>query len=336
MSSRLTNPAVAGAVFALPLPLLLLQVLLQVLLLAGCTPERDPLELFVQDGVGQLVVEGVLIVDQPLPAVRLSRTMPPQEPFSWEEAREDGAAVVILVDGREEVPYRQSWLAGGVYVPMAYEPPVVQPSTTYELVVTTGTGESLRAVTTTPRRFAVDSWTLLDPEGREVLRDLQTFREAGGLIYEAPENQLAYGEGLLETRFTGTTAADLEASGFQLALFSLDLGSDYVIDPPFFEDEDFESLDRVGSSPAVTAERGAVRLPWFSIYYEGRHLYKVFAVDRNWFDYIRSVPEADVGLGFGGNAGDNFASPIFNVDGGIGLFASGSVDSVGFTIHPAE
>ena len=306
------------------------------LLVAGCTPERDPTELFADDGAGQLVVEGVLIVGRPLPTVRLSRTLAPGTPYTWEAAAENLATVVIIADGSDAIPYAQYGFGPGVYLPPEYVVTVVAPGSTYDLFVEAASGEFLHAVTTTPQPFQVESWTLLDASGLSELRTLRTFAQAGDLIYDAVENQLVYAEGLLEARFRGIAAVDLGAAGFQLALFSLDLDSGYVIDPPFFEEGDFEDLDRAGSSPAVNAERGAVRLPWFSIYYEGRHLYKVFAVDRNWFDYIRSIPEANVGFGFGGNAGDNFASPLFHVDGGIGLFGSAAVDSVGFTILRAD
>lgn len=304
---------------------------------AGCTPERDPTELFADAGAGQVVVESTLIVGQLLPPIRLSRTVPPGEPYDWQDAAVDGATVVVILQGHSAIPYTQYGFGlPGVYLPPDYPEYIVRPGETYELFVETDSGEFLHAVTTTPQPLQVESWVLLDPAGVTELRTLQTFAQAGDSVYAAPENQLRYAEGLLETRLSLSTTAASGAVGFQLAIFSLDLDSDYVIDPPFFDDEDFESLDRVGSSPAVTATSGRVRLPWFSIYYQGRHLYKVFAVDANWFDYIRSVPEADVGLGFGGNAGDGFASPIFHVEGGIGLFGSAAVDSVGFTILPAD
>ena len=108
-----------------------------------------------------------------------------------------------------------------------------------------------------------------------------------------------------------------------------------MIDPDFFEDEDFESLDRFTSSPPLEALDGEVRLPWFAIFFEGRYKVKVYAIDRNWFDLVRSSPDlSGGGPGFGGNAGDNFEAPIFHVEGGIGLFGSAAVDSIGFYIEP--
>jgi hypothetical protein len=47
---------------------------------------------------------------------------------------------------------------------------------------------------------------------------------------------------------------------------------------------------------------------------------------------ILTLPEFSGG--FGGNAGDDFARPKFNVNGGIGLFGSASADSIGFFILP--
>ena len=199
----------------------------------------------------------------------------------------------------------------------------------------TAAGERLTATTRTPARFAVDSWVLLDSAGQAVERTLATFAEAGDSVYVQPENQLVYAEGLLEARWRSGGAANFAGAGYQLALFSLDLDSDYVVEPPFFDEEDFEDLGRMGSSPALVALEGEARLPWFGIYYEGRHLYKVYTLDLNWYDLVRSTPQAGGGLGFGGNAGDGTDRPIFHVEGGIGLFGSASVDSVGFTILPA-
>ena len=298
------------------------------LLVTGCTPERDQDELFAPQGVGVLVVDAVLIVDQPLPALLLSRTVAPNEPSTPENSIVSRATVIIEELGSWQMVYRESSQWPGVYVPEAGL--IVDPEKTYELSVFTEEEERLTAQTITPPRFSVDAWVMVDTQSGAVVRQLRTFTELGNLVYEAPENQLPYAEGILEARF------QIDADqGFQLGVFSLDLDSDYVIDPPFFEDEDFEDLERNVSSPAILAEAGTIRLPWFSIYYEGRHLYKIYRADENWFELLRSIPEGDGGLVFGGNAGDNFNRPAFNIQGGIGLFGSASVDSVGFYVHPA-
>jgi D-alanyl-D-alanine dipeptidase len=57
-----------------------------------------------------------------------------------------------------------------------------------------------------------------------------------------------------------------------VAIFSLDEGSDFVIDPDFFDEADFEDLDRVNYSPPLGGIGGNLRLPWFAIFFEGRYI----------------------------------------------------------------
>jgi hypothetical protein len=298
---------------------------------AACTSERDQSELFAPEFLDILVIDAVLIVGQEYPIVKLSRTLAPNVPFNPDTAGEVGATINIASDFQSmtyhDVPGQ----------PGAYEPVpgyFIVPETEYRLTVTSAEQEQLTARTVTPTLFSVDEWVLLDSTGSTELRTLKTFAEAGDQVYFQPENQLRYAEGLLEARFAPGGAGQFAALGYHLALFSIDPESDYVIDPPFFEEEDFEDLPRKGSSPILIIEDGRVRLPWFGIFFQGRHNYKVFVTDQNWYDLVRSLPPGDGGLGFGGNAGDTQDRPIFHVDGGIGLFGSASVDSVGFFVLP--
>ena len=69
------------------------------------------------------------------------------------------------------------------------------------------------------------------------------------------------------------------------------------------------------------------------MYYSGRSILKVYALDHNWFEYARTSPvQQEQGGWAGGQAGDNFERPLFSVEGGMGLFGSASVDSVGFAV----
>jgi hypothetical protein len=299
----------------------------------GCSLEREQSEVFAPQDLDVLVIDAVLIVGKEYPLVKLSRTLAPDVPFTQENAGETGASISISREGLS-LTYGEMEGEPGVYQTIGGY--TILPETEYTITVMSSRGEKLTARTLTPARFTVDRWVLLDPSGTTELRDLQNFEAAGDSVYFRPENQISYAEGLLEARFAAGGAGNFAADGYQLALFSIDPDSDYVIDPPFFEEEDFEDLARMGSSPALNADDGRLRLPWFTIYYQGRHLYKVFALDRNWFDLIRSTPQTDGGLGFGGNAGDGSDAPIFHVQGGIGLFGSASADSVGFFILPQE
>jgi hypothetical protein len=273
------------------------------------------------------VVDAVLVVDQPLPRLLLTRTQPPDRPYSIADAAIRDAEVFIVTDAGDTIPYEPR-AASGAYDPLPLPAPIVEPGRSYHLTVITDRGERITASTTTPARLALQEWVLVAGQGNPADRTLRTFTELGGGVYDAPENQLVYPQGILEGRLAGD-----EALGYQLALFSLDPGADFVIDPPFFDEDDFDSLERSVSSPVLEATDGAIRLPWFAVYFEGRYLFKIQALDRNAYDLVRSTPQG--GFGVGGNAGDNFERPIYNVEGGIGLFGAVAVDSVGFRVLPA-
>ena len=296
--------------------------------LAACSGDR---ELFSPENVGTLVVDATLQVDKRFPEVVLYRAPAASEPFDLKTLGETGATVRIH-QRRGTVEYLS--LSFGVYTPVTSgndSLDVVLPGTTYRLVIETHSGEILTATTTTPPRMTVSDWVLLDDAGETVTRRLRTFEEAGDTVYGEPENQLYYLEGLLEARLD-----PIPAVAYQAGIYSLDLDSGFTIDPDYLDEEDFEEFERNISSPPILPSEDSIRLPWFAIYFHGRYKIKIFAVDRNWYDLARSVPELGGGGGgaFGGNAGDNFSRPIFNVSGGIGLFGSVSMDSVGFFVHP--
>ncbi len=302
--------------------------------LLGCTPERDPNTLFAPEGIGILVIDAVLIVDQPQPLIKLSRTLAPDVPFTQENAAETGADIYIRNAATGASELYEDVLGFPGFYQAAGTGFTVEPETEYELFLRSTEDEVLSARTTTPARFQVQEWVLLDSSGTTEIRQLQTFAEAGDSVYFQPENQLVYAEGLLEARFAAGGAGQFFADGYQVALFSIDPDSDYVIDPPFFEEEDFEDLAREGSSPVLSALDGRVRLPWFGIFFEGRYNINVYTLDLNWYDLVRTTPLSGGGLGFGGNAGDGVEPPTFHVEGGIGLFGSASVDSLGIFILP--
>lgn len=97
--------------------------------------------------------------------------------------------------------------------------------------------------------------------------------------------------------------------------------------------EVLETTAHGSTSPPIELTEGRIRLPWFAIVYSGRHLIRLYALDTNWYDYIRSNG-VDTDNTWGGLAGDSFDQPIFHVEGGIGLFASAAVDSLGMVVLP--
>lgn len=297
------------------------------LYLTACTAERQPGDLFGSVGAdSELVVDGLLLVDQPLPELFVRRTLPPGQAYSQEVAGVTDAEVRI-VQGDQVFEYAPDPARPGRYLPPSAAP-LVQTTTEYRLEVDVE-GKQVRARTTTPERMQVRQAVLLDEDTQEIMRTLKSFAEVGDEVYTAPENQLTHLEGIIELH--------LEKAGkaYQAALFTLEENA-RLLDEDFPEryDETPEDL-RANQSPPFAASDGIVRWPWFAVVYTGRSLIKVFALDHNWFEFARSRPDLQEEGGFaGGLAGDNFERPFFQVEGGIGLFGSASVDSVGFVVLP--
>ena len=293
--------------------------------LVGCKVERDPSSLFGPDASGVLVVDALLIVDKPLPQVLISETVKANAGYSerWEGV---GDAEVVISQGERTFLYSPGF-AAGYYMPPS-NAPLVLPNTTYHLRVRSQ-GREATAQTITPGRFDIREAVLLDDETLEVIRPLNRYEDGN-----VEENRIVYQDGLLEMRFD-----PLPVSGYHIAIESLDPTSDFVIYSDLVDEDERADFERYGSSPAFEGTDGIVRFPWFAVAFAGPHVIRIYAVDKNWFDLIRSVPEFfqdDDGNAFqpGGLAGDNFERPLFHVNGGIGIFGSASVDSVGFVVLP--
>ena len=295
-------------------------------IMAGCSTDRDDSDFFAPAYVDVVVVDMVLVVGRPFPAMSLTRTTTPDKVFDARAQAVSGANVFVLLPDLTRVQYSETTLVGR-YVPITHTGLLVQPETTHSLHVITPDGENVTATTTTPSRFSIDDWVLLDDAGVNVQRTLKTFEEFGDGVYFQPENQLVYTDGLLEGWFEGEGN-----TGYHVGISSLDLDSDFVVDPTFFDEEDYEDLERNISSPIFEAAEEKVRLPWLAIFFQGRYKILVYSVDPNWYDLILTLPEYSNGIG--GNTGDNFGRPKFNVNGGIGLFGSASVDSIGLFVLP--
>jgi hypothetical protein len=304
-----------------------LSLLVALWIVAGvnsCSTDRDPSSLFGPLETGMLVVDGLLVVGAHLPEIRLTRTGAPDRDYNAAAQGVSGAQVMVRQTGGATYTYAES--SPGRYRIMSIH--IVQSGREYTLEVITAQGERLTARTTTPPPLFVTEWVLLENDGTTVRQTLRRFAELGDMVFQAPENQLTYPQGLLEARFDRP-----DVLGFQLGLRGLDKNSPLVVPADFLSPEDRASLPRSVSSPIFEAEDGKARLPWFAVYYAGRHVYRVLALDLNTFDLIRSLPEqGGSAIAFGGNAGGDFQRPIFHIEGGIGLFGSAAIDSVGFNV----
>lgn len=311
--------AVAGLVMAFVLP--------------ACDTTRDPSSLFAPGDIDVLVVDAVLLVGHLLPPVHVTSTLAPSDEFTAQTIAVPDASVIVRSGATEWVyAHAPTEEEEGRYAPPA-DAPVVTAHTRYDLRVESQ-GRIATAFTETPAPVVIDNYRLLDDETLEVRRQMLMFSEdmSDSAVYAAPENQVGYLDGLAEATF-----APNGSPGYQIGIFRLDLDSDLVVNLDFLDQEIVDDLTEDakfgGSSPPLDLSDGQLRLPWFAIFFSGRHKIRLYALDLNWFDYVRSIDITESGFA-GGLAGDNFERPIFHVDGGIGLFGSASVDSVGLFVLP--
>ncbi|HJN28145.1 MAG TPA: DUF4249 family protein [Candidatus Latescibacteria bacterium] len=294
----------------------------------GCGADREPGDLFGSIEEDVLVLDGTLIVDQPLPFIYVRRTADPGQVYD-EASYGVTDARVELTAGDTQWSYEADPASPGRYRPPT-PTPMVEPSKAYRLEVRID-GEVAGGVTTTPGRMNLRRTVLLDEKTLEVVDVLVPFSAGADSSFASPTNRLIYREGVLEMQLAEPVAG---AIAYQLSLTGLDRDSDFVIDADFLEEEDYEEFDREGASPPLEVDEGLARVPWFAVAFEGRHILRLFAIDENWFDFIRTNLSDDDGGGFGGLAGDAFERPIFRLDGAIGLFGSAAADSVGIVVLP--
>ena len=264
----------------------------------GCSAERDPATLFGPDERETIVVDAVLYVDRALPEIIVTRTRA-ADAVTTGDATSVNDAEVTVIQGLAEYRYASVGHLGRYLPPPGA--PRVRPNTEYRLRVR-ALGREVRGVTSTPDPLVIDEIAVLEEPSMEIIRRLDPD--------SAAENRIPYREGLIEVRFD-----PLDVEAYQV-----------IVLEPGSED---------GGSPPLEARDGRLLLPWFAIGSSGEHEVEVYALDRNLFDFLRSVEASGQNaFGFGSLAGDTFERPVFNLDGGIGVFGSASLDTFGFFVIP--
>ena len=301
----------------------MLKLLLSLPIFLSCSADRTPGELFGPSEAGTLVVDAVLIVDQSLPPVHLYETAALDQPYQRSEVAVKDAKIIITTD-QNSYEYQPVADSIGLYVPI--ESVMISPNTSYTLEVDLPDGRKIRASTETPDRIKVQQLLLRDENDLSIRRELKLFSDITASPFDAPENQVYYRDGIIEA-----VVGPIDVPAYQLAIFNLETNSQLLIEADFLDEDDLAEFERSGASPPLSIRDGLARLPWFGVAFEGKHLFKIYAIEQNWFDFIRTDPDGNRDGG-GGLLGEQFQRPIFNINGGIGIFASASVDSVGFNV----
>lgn len=282
------------------------------MLLGGCdTVSTDP--------ESEVVVEAYLIAEEPLPQVRLTKSVPATERFAPEDAAVRGADVVIQrLSSADEVeatyPYEET--TPGVYRPVDTSLSV-SPRTRYRLDVQTSDGTAVQAETTVP-----DTITVLDVANTDV-------------VYQGPEQPQFTIRPAQRTDRSNTYAFAITSQLDFESLREEELAEELT---PFYadaydpEEEQISEFKR-GSSPLINEDSftfnddGTITLdvPWIGFAFYGSNRVTINAPDENYYDLIRTQDAQQGGLAPG-----EIPNVIDRVEGGTGIF--GSLSRAGATI----
>lgn len=260
---------------------------------AGC--EDAPPNAYTQD----YVVQGVLIVDEPIGGIVVQRALPTTDTFSMERAvLRDADVSVTDGNGREfKLQFREGGSSFGDYT-FGDTSVKVQPNTLYNLTVKTADGRILTRKTHTPNRFA---W--VSPP-RTVLQF-----PTDTLNLPSPDS--------LKISWTETSGT-LEYLICITALDTVDYGK-YLAPPTdeqnrrrkrFFDREENPRMYNLAEYGYLQANEA--NTVWNAFKWFGRNKVTVFAADANMLRWFKLYFQR----------GNQYNSNLGSIKGGIGMFGS--------------
>ena len=266
----------------------------------------------------RIVIEGVVLPGHPVGDIRIGRNFRVDENLRLAPSIVLSDADVVLVDEQDgrrfSLTFRDAQRSGDNYLDGRYEYPgddlTIEHGNSYTLEVrATLEGEQLfaRATTTVP---AAGFRIAAAPPSESTYRQ----RDAHGDLINLE---------LTIERSPGTTFYLMTATPLRAET------DNFIYDNPF-TDEKPGSLDLgdfnynwewIQNTPA-TAGRSTMGLFWWNLWFYGRHRIVVYAVDKNWSNFLQTFDEVQEEDG-------NFHEPLFKVEGdGIGYFGSAIADTV--------
>jgi hypothetical protein len=283
--------------------LILLSVSLPIIL-SGCNPYHQ------NSYQKYYVVEAYLVANRNLPIVKVSKTLPIGERYSFQKAALDKASVSIqLLDSTESVKrtYIYHLQYPGNYVPENPEP--VLPEHRYKLIVSFPNGDSVTAQTLVPGAFH------------------RTGSIPDSAVYESPQQITA---NITPSFYPGRqayyifTVNAVDTSAANLTPFYADVVSK----------DDNEPSDYYINSSGIINQKNytqnadgtfTIKLPWLSIAFYGQNKIAANAIDDNLYDFMRTASAQTGGSTLSPGQIQNIR---YHVKGGIGIFGSMASDTV--------
>jgi len=240
----------------------------------------------------QIIINAYLYVGQGVDSVYISRTLKINEQYTYDKAAVIGADVMLSVDNQSYQLYEYSNKPGAYFLPA--DSLIVTPGKEYFLKIESE-NKIIQASTKAPNpvkinRISTDTTEHLGPQFE--------------LFWDKVANAAGY---IISTKAKSTKElVDLGAIGeHRLEMVDYDT---------------LKAFPNVVNFPATDLDT-LFQLPWFMFWYYGEYTVKLYAIDQNLLDLATSPsiyqPQSS-----------EFEQPIYHINGGIGILAAVSVDSL--------
>lgn len=265
-------------------------------------------DLYPQDDYQEFyVVEAYLVANQELPQIRLSKTLPVDVEYSFEEAAVSDANVTVRLlneqgNAETEVPYQLQ--SRGVFTPEVNL--TVEPEKWYELEITFPNGDApLRSQTLVPGLF----------ETVEVASDSVVYQSEDQITVTTTRSSYPGRQSYFVFTVRSEEPSEEKLTPFYLDIFNEDDGelSEYAINSSGIINE-----GNYEQNPDNTL---TLRVPWLAIAFYEKNEIIANAIDDNLYDFLRSR-EVQTGDGPSTLPPGEIQNVIYNVEGGIGIFGS--------------
>lgn len=253
----------------------------------------------------EIMLEGLLLVGEPLQDVRVLRTLPVTDTFSFERASLSDAKITVTADGvdipMEFVPDSR----GGTYraVDTGYR---VQAGTVYSVAVQAN-GSTLTASTRTPAQFA---W-------KTPPKTWIRFPHPDSILTAVDDSLLVTWSPVPDTELyiIGLTCLDTLGYGAYLTPATSDTNLRTVRPKPDFFDRSGTLIANerttLGATPFTTSQTVWGVFRWY-----GQHELRVYAPDRAFLEWFYLV---------GGGRRSSYDYRLGNINGGLGVWGSASL-----------
>ncbi len=264
--------------------------------------------IMLPEFVEEIVVNGYLIVGQGVDSVYVQKTLPIETAYSYEAASVSTDSIFISVGSRRYQLSEYDDKSGAYFLPS--DSLIVTPGETYSLEVQVH-DKIVRASTTAPAHIEIQSLS------------------ADTSFYPYPDQSQS-------TRFEISWNPTAYTEAYDVSVIAhppydlVDFGMDRIVKDHLetFDGDTLKAFPPANDFP-VSQYETTLEIPWFMFCYYGDYTVKLYASDKNLWDLSASTAIYMY-------QSSEFEQPVYNIEGGLGIFSAVSVDSVHVHIKKQE